>query len=117
MAQKRLKIEVTPSLKRLDLITKGLVNTRFIGNYASAFKGRGLEFASYRVYTPNDDASLIDWTASSRARKLLVKEFVEERNLNIVFIVDVSSKMMLPSMFTIVKFPVSLLVNIIISFE
>lgn len=93
----KLKINITPSLQRLDLVVKGLVNTKFIGNYASAFKGQGFEFADYRVYTPNDDASLIDWKASNRARKLLVKEFVEERNINVVFIVDVSSKMLLGS--------------------
>ena len=91
----RLKIDVTPSLQRLDLVVKGLVNTKYIGSYASVFKGTGLEFADFRAYTPSDDASLIDWVASNRARKLLVKEFVEERNINVYFLVDVSSKMML----------------------
>jgi uncharacterized protein (DUF58 family) len=68
-----------------------------MGNYASAFKGQGLEFADYRYYSPSDDANRIDWKASSRARKLLVKEFMEERNLNVVFLLDVSSKMVLGS--------------------
>lgn len=93
----RLKINLTPTLQRLDLIVKGLVNTKFMGNYASTFKGTGLEFADYRNYTPNDDASLIDWKASHRAGKTLVKEFVEERNLNVYFLVDTGSKMMLGS--------------------
>lgn len=93
----RLKIDITPSLQRLNLITKSLVNTKYSGNYASAFKGQGLEFNGYRYYTPSDDASLIDWKSSSRTRKLLVKEFVEERNLNVHFILDVSSKMILGS--------------------
>ncbi len=93
----KIKIEIKPSIKRLNLVFKGLTNNKFMGNYASAFKGRGLEFSEYRSYTPNDDASLIDWKASNRARKLLVKEFIEERNLNVIFLVDVSSKMMIGS--------------------
>lgn len=93
----RLKIDITPSLQRLDLVVKGLVNTQFMGNYASAFKGQGLEFSEYRDYTQNDDSSRIDWKASNRARRLLIKEFIEERNINVFFIVDVSSKMMLGS--------------------
>ncbi len=93
----RLKIDFIPNLKRIDLSVKGLVNTRFMGNYASAFKGNGLEFANYREYTQNDDASRIDWKASSRAKQLLVKEFVEERNLNVHFLLDVSSKMVMGS--------------------
>lgn len=93
----KLKIDLIPSLQRLDLIVKGSVNTRFMGNYPSAFKGQGLEFSNYRAYTPSDDVSRIDWKTSNRAQKLLVKEFIEERNLNVIFILDVSSKMMLGS--------------------
>lgn len=93
----KLKIEITPSIQRLNLLIKGFVNTKYIGSYASAFKGQGLEFADYRVYNSGDDANRIDWKASSRARKLLVKEYVEERNINVFFIIDVSSKMMLGS--------------------
>ena len=93
----KLKIDIAPSLQRLNLVVKGVVNTNFIGNYASVFKGQGLEFANFRQYTPSDDASRIDWKTSSRVRKLMVKEFVEERNLNVVFILDVSSKMLVGS--------------------
>lgn len=93
----KLKINITPSLEKLDLMTKGLVNGRFMGNYASTFKGKGLEFSSYRNYTQSDDASAIDWTASNRSRRLLIKEFVEERNLKVYFLLDSSSKMLLGS--------------------
>lgn len=93
----KLKIDIKPSIQRLDLVFKGLVNTGSMGNYASAFKGKGLEFANYRNYTQNDDASLIDWKASHRAGKTLVKEFVEERNLNVFFLLDSSSRMLLGS--------------------
>lgn len=94
----KLKINLDFSLKRLDLVTKGLVTTKFLGGYASAFKGQGLEFADYRNYNEgSDDASLIDWKASRRVNDLLVKEFVEERNLEIIFLVDVSEKMLTSS--------------------
>jgi len=91
----RLKIDLSFSLKRLDLVLKGLTNTQYLGSYKSAFKGTGLEFADYRLYNPgNDDASLIDWKASKRVNQTLVKEFVEERNIDIIFLVDVSSQML-----------------------
>ncbi len=95
----KLKIDLDFSLKRLDLFTKSLVNTKFLGNYKSAFKGTGLEFSDYRKYNEgSDDSSLIDWKASKRVNELLVKEFVEERNLNIIFLVDVSAKMLTSSL-------------------
>ncbi len=91
----KLKINTGFSLNRLDLVVKGLVNTKFLGNYKSAFKGTGLEFADYRVYNSNnDDASRIDWKASKRVGQTLVKEFVEERNLEVIFLIDVSSQML-----------------------
>ena len=56
----KLKIDITPSLQKLDLVVNGLVNTKFMGNYASAFKGQGLEFSDFRSYSPSDDAGDID---------------------------------------------------------
>lgn len=91
----KLKINLNFSLSRLDLAVKGLVTTQYLGQYQSVFKGQGLEFADYRTYTQGaDDASLIDWKASKRANNLLVKEFVEERNVEVIFMVDVSSQML-----------------------
>jgi len=85
----KLRVSLTPAIGKLEVVTKSLVNTKVIGRYKSVFKGRGLEFADYRDYTQNDDASLIDWKASARANKTLVKEFVEERNLNVFLLIDV----------------------------
>ncbi|MAG50256.1 hypothetical protein CL621_01285 [archaeon] len=95
MKDKKYKIEL--SVRRLEVVTKRLITTRFIGNYQSVFKGRGLEFEDYREYTHQDDAGLIDWKASLRSNKLLIKEFVEERELNVFFLVDVSSSMVFTS--------------------
>lgn len=93
----RLKVDLTESIKRLDIATRGAVTTGFLGNYKSAVKGKGLEFEDYRNYCQDDDASLIDWKASVRANKLLIKEFVEERNLEVFFLVDASSSMITAS--------------------
>jgi len=93
----KLRVSLTPAIGKLEVVTKSLVNTKVIGRYKSVFKGRGLEFADYRDYTQNDDASLIDWKASARANKTLVKEFVEERNLNVFLLIDVSSSMVFGS--------------------
>jgi uncharacterized protein (DUF58 family) len=91
--KKRLKLDLSQNIKRLKILTNQIVNTRFAGGYESVFKGRGLEFGDYRPYTPNDDAAMIDWKASVRSKQVLVREFVEERNLNVFFLIDVSSSM------------------------
>jgi len=65
--------------------------------YNSMFQGRGLEFDSYRDFSSEDDATLIDWKASLRSNNLLAKKYIEERNLNIYFLVDVSNSMLFGS--------------------
>lgn len=90
---RRLLINVTPVIKALELVTKSALGSELIGSYKSRFKGRGIEFEEYSEYTPEGDAKLIDWKASIRANKLLVKEYTEERSLNIFFLIDVSNSM------------------------
>lgn len=65
--------------------------------YKNIFRGKGLEFDSYRVFEPDDDSSLIDWKASLRANQILAKKYIEERELNVYFLVDVSSSMLFGS--------------------
>ncbi len=67
------------------------------GNWTTTFKGKGMEFTGYRRYTYTDDASFIDWRASLRSRDLLVREFEEYRNFNILFLFDVSDTMLFSS--------------------
>ncbi|MGB9749146.1 MAG: DUF58 domain-containing protein [Candidatus Woesearchaeota archaeon] len=87
-------VNLKPLLKQMEIFSKkDIAGGGFAGGYTSVFKGRGLEFEGYREYTPNDDASLIDWKASLRSNELLIKEFAEERNVNVVFAFDVSSSM------------------------
>lgn len=94
---RELKIDLTKGIKQLEVITKGLVTTSLVGQYKSVFKGKGLEFADFREYAPDDDASMIDWKASARANKILIKEYMEERNIEIFFLVDTSSSMVFGS--------------------
>ncbi len=80
-------------LKKLHLKINRLVDSLFVGNYKTAFKWRGLEFSDYRVYDDNDDAKYIDFLASAREWKLLIKRFEEERELSVFFLLDISESM------------------------
>lgn len=65
--------------------------------YQTIFRGKGLEFDGYRNFEQDEDASMIDWKASLRSNKLLAKEYIEERNVDIYFVVDVSNSMLFGS--------------------
>ncbi|MEK6850776.1 MAG: DUF58 domain-containing protein [Nanoarchaeota archaeon] len=65
--------------------------------FKSFFRGKSFDFDGYRTYTPDDDVSYIDWMASYRSDKLLVKQFKEEEKLKILFLVDVGENMILGS--------------------
>jgi uncharacterized protein (DUF58 family) len=65
--------------------------------YRNIFRGKGLEFDSYRVFESTDDASMIDWKASLRSNQILAKKYIEERELNVYFLVDVSNGMLFGS--------------------
>jgi len=96
--RKKIAVDLTESIKKLNVIAKKMVTSDMIGSYRSVFRGKGLEFDSYRNYDPNeDDASRIDWKASKRANQLLVRKYVEERKIEVFFIVDVSNSMIFGS--------------------
>ena len=65
--------------------------------YRIIFRGKGLEFDKYRDFAQDEDASSIDWKASLRANRLIAKQYKEERDLNFVFVIDVSENMLLGS--------------------
>jgi uncharacterized protein (DUF58 family) len=83
--------EVTAQLKRIELATRGHVESLFSGEYHSIFKGRGLEFSDVREYQPGDDVRAIDWNVTARRGRMFIKEFVEERQLSALVIVDLSA--------------------------
>ncbi|MDH3271005.1 MAG: DUF58 domain-containing protein [Gemmatimonadota bacterium] len=77
-------------MKRIELATRRFVESLFSGEYHSIFKGRGLEFSDVREYQPGDDVRAIDWNVTARRGRVFLKEFVEERQLNALVIVDLS---------------------------
>jgi uncharacterized protein (DUF58 family) len=82
--------EILRQVKRIELRTRGLVNSRFVGEYHSVFKGQGMEFSEVREYQPGDEVRTVDWNVSARMRRLFVKRYVEERELTVLLIVDCS---------------------------
>ncbi len=92
-----LNVNIPEAIRRFEIAIRKIVFTRVIGHYRSIFRGKGLEFDRYSPYTSMDDASRIDWKASARANELLMKEYVEERDLQIFFLVDVSNSMVFGS--------------------
>jgi len=95
--KRKLNVDLVPSIRRLKVVTKGLVKTKGFGSYKSVFRGKGLEFSEYRPYDNNDDASMIDWKASLRSNQILVRQYEEERDVNVFFLVDCSSSMVFGS--------------------
>ena len=82
--------DILRQVKLIELRTRGLVNTLFSGEYQSVFKGHGMEFAEVREYTPGDDYRAIDWNVSARMGHPYVKKYAEERELTVLFAVDLS---------------------------
>lgn len=82
--------EILRQVKLIELRTRGLVNTLFSGEYQSVFKGHGMEFAEVREYAPGDEYRAIDWNVSARMGHPYVKKYTEERELTVLFAVDLS---------------------------
>jgi uncharacterized protein (DUF58 family) len=78
-------------INRIELRTRRQVHNLFSGAYQSIYKGRGLSFASVRPYVPGDDVRSIDWKVTARAGTPFIKEFVEERELTMMLVIDGSA--------------------------
>ena len=85
--------ELIKKVRRIELVTRRLVNPQLAGAYHSVFKGRGMDFDEVVPYSAGDDVRFIDWNVSARTGGLHVKRFVEERELTVQILVDVSSSM------------------------
>ena len=83
--------EIRQKIRRIKLHTTRVMQTTLSGDYASAFKGSGLEFDQLREYQPGDDVRSIDWNSSAKMNRLMIKEFIEERDRTIVLCIDVSA--------------------------
>lgn len=85
--------ELLRRIRHIEITAQKLVNEQLAGTYLSVFKGRGMSFDSVRQYDPGDEVRFIDWNVTARTNQPYVKEFVEERELNIVLVADASASM------------------------
>jgi uncharacterized protein (DUF58 family) len=83
--------ELARAVRFLEITTRKAVTATFAGRYTSAFKGRGMEFDEVREYQSGDDVRSIDWNVSARTGRLHTKRYVEERELTILLLVDLSA--------------------------
>jgi uncharacterized protein (DUF58 family) len=83
--------EILKKVRLIEIKTRHIVNNLFGGEYHSAFKGMGMEFAEVREYTPGDDIRAIDWNVTARTGKPFIKKYDEERELTVMLIIDVSA--------------------------
>ncbi|MBL0922327.1 MAG: DUF58 domain-containing protein, partial [Phycisphaerales bacterium] len=82
--------ELMAQVRRLRIVIGRRVDELFAGEYHSAFRGLGMEFAEVREYQPGDDVRSIDWNVTARTGRPFVKRFQEERELTVVLLADLS---------------------------
>jgi uncharacterized protein (DUF58 family) len=82
--------DVLRQVRLIELRTRGLVNALFAGEYRSVFKGQGMEFSEVREYQAGDEVRNIDWNVTARMRRPYVKRYIEERELTVILVVDMS---------------------------
>ena len=83
--------ELLKKVRAIQIKASRMVDDVLAGEYSSVFKGRGMEFDEVRQYVPGDDVRTIDWNVTARTGTPHVKRFVEERELTVVLVVDLSS--------------------------
>ncbi|UCG35653.1 MAG: DUF58 domain-containing protein [Candidatus Omnitrophota bacterium] len=82
--------DVLKKILRIEITTSRMVSEVFGGEYLSVFKGRGMEFEEVREYQPGDEIRSIDWNVTARMGHPFVKKFVEERELTVMLLLDMS---------------------------
>ena len=82
--------ELLAALRTIEIHTAKLANQQLSGTYSSSFKGQGLAFREVRPYQSGDDVRTIDWNVSARMNETFVKVFVEEREMTVMLVVDLS---------------------------
>ena len=85
-----LTADLVQQVRRIQLVTGRQVADVMAGAYLSVFKGRGMEFDEVRPYVPGDDVRTIDWNVTARVGEPYVKRYVEERELTVLLLVDIS---------------------------
>ncbi len=82
--------EVLKNIHRIQITTSRLVTDVFAGQYQSVFKGKGMEFDEVRQYQPGDEIRSIDWNVTARMGTPYIKKFIEERELTVMLMLDMS---------------------------
>lgn len=82
--------EILRKIRQIEIRTNRLVTETLAGQYHSVFKGQGINFDEVREYQPGDDVRSIDWNVTARMNHPFIKKFVEERELTVMLVVDVS---------------------------
>lgn len=83
--------EILKKVRQIQIRTNRMVNDLLGGEYLSVFRGRGMEFDTVREYVPGDEVRAIDWNVTARTGKPYIKQFVEEREMTVMLLVDVSA--------------------------
>ena len=83
--------EILKKVRKIELITRGIVRAAVGGEYHSVFKGQGIDFDDFREYQPGDEVRSIDWNVTARMGLPFIKKFVEERELTVFLAVDISA--------------------------
>ncbi|MBA4179387.1 MAG: DUF58 domain-containing protein [Anaerolinea sp.] len=83
--------EMLERVKAIEIKARRLVNDLFLGEYHAVFRGHGLEFDELRPYVPGDDVRSIDWKALARTGQPSIRRYREDRDLTVIFVVDVSA--------------------------
>ena len=83
--------EILKKIQRIEIFTNRLVNTIFAGEYESVFKGQGITFDEVREYQVGDEIRTIDWNVTARMGQAYIKKYVEERELVMMLVVDMSA--------------------------
>jgi len=82
--------ETVKKIKRIEIKSNKLADEIFSGEYRSGFRGKGMEFDNIRQYIPGDDVRSIDWNVTARQNRPYIKQFTEERELNVILLIDMS---------------------------
>ena len=82
--------DITKKVRRIEITTSRLVTDMLSGDYESVFKGRGIEFDEVREYQPGDEIRSIDWNVTARMGHPFIKKYVEERQLTVMLLLDLS---------------------------
>lgn len=91
--EEKIPLELLKKIKKIEIRSRLMVNEAMSGGYNSVFRGYGMEFQEVREYSIGDDFRRIDWNVTARHNNLYIKTFKEERQLNVMLLLDTSGSL------------------------